>query len=101
MDVLHSITLVGAEAQAERQRLLTDGKEVNLVCRRRNARGADVSRSVFFGLCSEGAWVPASPSAFHRGCSRWGSDYSCGLVPPGKFGGTLQTLGHKSRKKCA
>lgn len=57
MDVLHSITLVGAEAQAERQRLLADGKEVNLVCRRRDAKGVDVSKIVNFGRSGEASWV--------------------------------------------
>jgi hypothetical protein len=57
LDQLTTITLVGAEAQAERQRLLADGKEVHLVCRRRDAQGGDVSRSLFFGRSGECAWV--------------------------------------------
>ena len=57
MDTLTTIILSGTEALAERQRLLDGGREVSLVCRRRDSRGADVSRSFFFGLSSEGAWV--------------------------------------------
>lgn len=56
-DQLTTITLTGDHAAAERQRLLADGTEVNLVCRRRDARGRDVSRSLFFGICDECAWV--------------------------------------------
>lgn len=57
MDALHSITLAGPEAQAERQRLLADGKEVNLVCRRRDSKGKDVSKILFFGRSPESSWV--------------------------------------------
>lgn len=57
MDQLTTITLVGPEAQAERQRLLDGGREVILVCHRRDAQGTEVSKSLFFGLGGEGAWV--------------------------------------------
>lgn len=57
MEVLHNITLDGAEALTERQRLLADGKELSLLCRRRDARGRDVSRTLYFGKSGECAWV--------------------------------------------
>lgn len=57
MDVLSTITLAGPQAQAERVRLVANGKEVNLVCRRRDARGVDVSRILYFGRSGECAWV--------------------------------------------
>jgi hypothetical protein len=57
IDQLTTITLSGSAAVAERQRLLADGTEVNLVCRRRDARGRDISKTVYFGLSGEGAWV--------------------------------------------
>lgn len=56
-DHLTTITLSGTEALAERQRLLADGREVSLVCRRRDAQGVDVSRSLFFGRSGQCAWV--------------------------------------------
>lgn len=57
IDQLTTITLTGDHAAAERQRLLADGTEVNLVCRRRDSRGKDVSKIIYFGRSSESSWV--------------------------------------------
>ena len=57
IDQLNTIILEGTEAQAERQQLLADGKEVSLVCRRRDARGRDISKIVYFGRSGQSAWV--------------------------------------------